>query len=621
MMKKVTKAAAPEVEDEILLRLAQTRYTDKLVKHSELENFLSVARIDAHRPRPLDDASALILAQNYSEFSGSYAYFTDITGLESSDYSQFFASMERARSHSPLDANAELGQLHSLVEWICLLRRHRAIGDEEAAKLFRFVAGQFAAADGAAEYSAASLESVRTILGFCKLPDQTLTADERIRGCLLGADAQPGSRRNVEFQRVLELQKVPSLAALLKIQEETKKLATTGTAALAAIEKFTSGLPLVELPKNTKVGGKEKENIIRYDPAPIHKIVAQLEQKAAKKKQNAKEIEKLSEELLAALEPQISLALAGQVYAYFLRPADLVISEDPLLLRKHHYLNFSSEGGRKEPAPESSFEQASEGIGSNFSGGFAQFGLSSATAAGAAWKTAGHAGEEAIAAQIAAIRGTAWERIEESDLRLVGLRTTAAREWIVESASHPGEFQTLSEETEGLLSLTRRADLLNGIETRNWPKVWDAVTLPDLFALGGKYVERFKSDPWPSPAAATLRQVSSSNDGARLNLLGAVTFPSFGCSHPHLIANAPYEEYARHMFPTEIAERAAEFKLFLVFLADGLGVEPPALGNVAEPLAAKAFHHAKMTDSRDWRALMGAFASIGPNDLREALQQ
>jgi len=196
-----------------------------------------------------------------------------------------------------------------------------------------------------------------------------------------------------------------------------------------------------------------------------------------------------------------------------------------------------------------------------------------------------------------------------------------AREWITESARRPDEFKVLSEETMGLLSLARRADLLNGIETRNWRKAWDAVTLPDLFALGGKYLERFKSDPWSSPSTMALRLVTATNDGSRLNILGAVTYHAFGCGHPHLLPDAPYEEYERHMFPTEMAERAAEFKLFLVALADGLGVKPQALVNVAEPLAAKAFRNAKMTDSHDWRSLMGAFASVSPDDLREALRQ
>jgi hypothetical protein len=115
--------------------------------------------------------------------------------------------------------------------------------------------------------------------------------------------------------------------------------------------------------------------------------------------------------------------------------------------------------------------------------------------------------------------------------------------------------------------------------------------------------------------------VSASNDGSRLALLGAVTYHSFGCSHPHLQPNAPYEEYEHHLFPDEIAERSAEFKLFLVHLADNLGVEPPSLAGVAEPLAAKAFRSAQMADYHDWRSLQAAYSSISANDLKQALEQ
>jgi hypothetical protein len=203
----------------------------------------------------------------------------------------------------------------------------------------------------------------------------------------------------------------------------------------------------------------------------------------------------------------------------------------------------------------------------------------------------------------------------------VGLRTMVAREWIAESASRPEEFAALSEETMGLLSLTRRADLLTGIESRNWRKVWEAITLPDLFALGGRYLERYKTDPWSSPTTAALRSVARSNDGSRLYVLGAVPYHSFGCSHPHLQADAPYEEYERHMFPVDIAERMAEFKIFLAFQADSMGLAPAALDRVAEALAAKAFRNAKMTDFKDWRSLMAGYASITAKDVKQALEQ
>lgn len=621
MLNKMAKTVAPGVEDEILLRLVQTHYKGKLIRQTELANFLAVARIDAHRSKPLDEQSALILAQNYSDFFSTYAYLTDITAIGSAEYSQFFAALQAIRSHPALEANLELGQLHSLVEWICLLARRRAITPDDAAKLFRFVGDGFAAANGPAAYTAASLDSVRAILTYCRPVEQASSADEQIRRCLFGLGTQQQSHRSAEYQRVLEMQKVPSVEALLTIYDRAKALSSDGGKNLAAIQKAASALPVVELPKNNKLVGKDKEVITEYEPAPILKIVGQLTGKVAKNKSNPRDVEKLSQDLFGELQPQVTLALAGQIYAYFLRPTDLLVSDDPLLLRKHHYFGLSSGAEHFEQLPESEFDQDSSGSGSNFVGGFGQFSLAAGTAASAGWKTAGPAGEAPIAAQIAAIRSATWDLLEESDQRLVSLRCTLAREWIEESASHADAFQALSEETMGLLSLSRRADLLSAIETQDWRRAWDSVTLPDLFALGGKFLARFQTDPWPSPTLASLRQAASTNEGSRLNILGAIPYHSFGCNHPHLLQDAPYEEYERHLFPGELAERVAEFKLFLVYLADSVGVEPSALSSVAEPLAAKAFRNAKMMDTRDWRAVAAAFSSIASADLKEALQQ
>ncbi len=321
------------------------------------------------------------------------------------------------------------------------------------------------------------------------------------------------------------------------------------------------------------------------------------------------------------LQPQVTLALAGQVYAYFLRPSDLVVSEDPLLLRKHHYFNFDWEMGRKQLLTGSSFNQNSKNAGSYFLGGFAQFAPAAGAAASVGWKTGGRAGKESIAQEIAAIRSAAWDRLDESDQRLASLRITVAREWIYMSASQAEAFRALGEDTMGVLSLSRRADLLNGIEIRDWKRVWESVTLPDLFLLGGKYLDRFKTDLWNSPVTIALRSIAAVNDGSRLNILGPIPYHSLGCQHPHLVADAPYEEYALRMFPEELAERSAEFKLFLAFEADSLGVEPSALSDIAETLASRAFRSIQMTDSKDWRSLVAGFAGITPKDIRQALEQ
>ena len=80
MIRKLKRVAAPDVEDEILLRLARTRYIESSERHSELDNFLAVAHIDEHRTDPLDEASALLLAQHYAEDGAAYPYFAILTG-------------------------------------------------------------------------------------------------------------------------------------------------------------------------------------------------------------------------------------------------------------------------------------------------------------------------------------------------------------------------------------------------------------------------------------------------------------------------------------------------------------------------------------------------------------
>jgi hypothetical protein len=62
---------------------------------------------------------------------------------------------------------------------------------------------------------------------------------------------------------------------------------------------------------------------------------------------------------------------------------------------------------------------------------------------------------------------TNWGRLRDEDLRLVGLKVTVAREWIVGAANQPELETALAEATLGLLSPTRRADLLASVAEDN----------------------------------------------------------------------------------------------------------------------------------------------------------
>jgi tetratricopeptide (TPR) repeat protein len=620
MMKKVSPTATPEVEDEVLLHLAETRYKSNVAHGSELENFLAVSRIDAHRSKPLDEETALLLAQNYGEFSAVYPYFTDLTAITPAGFHSFFDLFDRIRQRPLLEQNLELGQLHSLIEWVVLLERRHVIDDAEAARLFALICDHLAAASDEGAHAAAAMDLAGEILNSCG-HSAARRWDDNLRTCLLGGSTEANGLRVKDYELVLDEQKTPSLDVLRSIYYAAKEAMDLAASAvsLPVLSRSTAMLPLVPIPKQAKVAGKEKDAILLYDPTNLQKLVDEWNENAARSPKNLKTTQQLAEELLKAMEPQVTLALAGPVYAYFMRSSDLVVSEDPLLLRKHHYFDFELPLEQHRLVRGSEFVPSSDGLGSYLQGGFAQFGLAAGFAVAAGWKQGGSGGAAVMAEQIDAIRSAAWDRLRESDQRLVALRILAAREWIIRSAQDPAVFLTLSEDTSGLLSLSRRADLLNGIQGRDWQQVWTSITLPDLFTLGGNYLKRYPSGPPSSTVTTQLRALMSAADGSRLDIFAGIPNQVLGCSHTHIVADAPYEEYERQLLPTSLAERTAEFKLFLAYRADSLGVEPADLSQVTEKLAAKAFRVSQMTDYHDWRSLLSAYASITNVDLTSAL--
>ncbi len=215
---------------------------------------------------------------------------------------------------------------------------------------------------------------------------------------------------------------------------------------------------------------------------------------------------------------------------------------------------------------------------------------------------------------------TPWTRYRDEDQRLLGLKVRLAREWIVYAAGDAALLRDLSDDALGVLSLSRRRELLNAIASRDWQAAWSSVTLSDLLILADRYTARYKQSPWHSPVDAALREAGAHNDGSRLNLLGTVPLSLFGCNHPHLLTVAPYEEYENHLFPDELAERTAEIKLYLSTLMDKLGLPAAALQTIAEPATKIAFRSIRMSDDHDWAQALAAFRAIDQKTIEAALE-
>lgn len=629
LVKKLSRVTAPDQEDEILLRILRTHYSSSLIKTAESQNFVAVVRVDRHRDDPLDDTSALLLAQHYSVAGSTYPYFASLTALGAPQFTRYFALVDQMESLPRPQLNLLLGDLHSLVKLLALLQESVALPPQTAAQLFGSMCERLSKAAGPADYAAASLDSIRDLLARAA-PQEAANPDAAIERMLFGSaapvrwesdgksyDLDPVAARIAAYRKVLAEQKITPLKTFLECDRLLRELSEAHPPAerLKALDGLAGGILDVTVPKASKMSDADRKLINDHEVEKVPQIFANLKQRFARKKVNLEDAKKAHTEFLEAVSRQVRVSLSGVIYAYFLNPDDLLVSEDPLLVRKHRFLDLIVSS-----APifaPSDIGKSSEGAGSHLSGGFAQFFRVAGEVALAGDKLGNN--ELIAAAQVGSLRATDWRHMSEDDLRVLGLRLRVAREWILHAGSDPSLLDALAEDTLGLLSATRRAQLLDAIASRDWESALNAPTLGDFYALSTRYLERFDKNAWQSPVVAALRAAPSDGDGPHLRWLGGSAVELMGCAHPHLAEVGPYEQYEWLLLPQKLSERTAEFKLFLADVAGAVGVPPAAFGTFAEPLARRVMAKARMTDLHDWRSMQRAFASLDESQLTAAL--
>ena len=629
-IKRAHTTVAPDLEDEILLRLARTRYKVHAERGSELDNFLAVVHIEAHRKVPLDEASAIALAQGYVEFAPFYAYFAALPDLSQPDFLAFFRFGEKLRNVDKQSLNDILGQFDSLLELLRIASQAGVLNGKQSSEAFFQLCDGFSRAATMRDYTLASLSAIRLLTGGNVAPPR---ASVVLRALLIG-DPVPFSidingiprvldRRKLaerDFDRVLDLQKAPAIQNVLELATIAQEVSGAGGISsdqLRALEISAGALPNLELPKNAKMDDTFKKEVLSSRPLRIRELVAQLQRKAAKKKQKRKDYEAFSGELLEALGPQMRLALSGLIYARYFRSSDLLVADDPFFLRKHLFTKVSTP---PQLLPDSEIELSGEGSGSYLEGGFDRIGYIAGRVASASTKRSGENTEYALIYQIGAIRTTDWRHYDDHVQHLAALKITVAKEWCVEAARNPDLLNDLAEDTLGLLSLQRRRELIGALSRHEWRAAWKAITLPDLYFLGDRFLRRYRQEPWHSPTVAAIRAASGVKDTSALNVLGPIVPDLYGCSEPHMIALAPFEEYARRAFPGRISERTAFFKLYLADLLDTLNLAARAAAVVAEPAARDLLSRASLADDHDWRGIVEVFSKLNDSTVHAAIK-
>jgi len=633
LIRQASRIAAPDVEDQILLRLAKTEYTSGLENVSELSNFLAVQRVDAHRTRPLDEAAAILLAQHYASHRQAWPYLVLCGDLDAEDYASFFRMSEYLFSFDSLVRNEAMGELNALLKILSLLRDSGRIDPKSTVELFRTICARFQKADESAGFAAAALDMLRDLIAAAHGEGD---ADEAVRDALLehgapvsfsfnGADyavSRPEAQAHA-FQEVLALQKVPALAVLLEIYRSATDLSAAkgSPAELAArVIAAVKRLPDVEIPEMPELRGSAKELLHSLRLTQIRKVCEDLQKAASQKPPDGKKLASVARQLMAALNPQVRLALTGIIYAYYLSPHDLLISDDPLFLRRHQFVGSASSFNVRSVWVDSSLQPAGK-TGSFFFGGFAGFAALGGAASMSTTRQIDTTVKPVGAAIIGTLHETNWSNIREPELHAAALKMRAGREWVVFAAVSPEMFSALSEETSGLLSPGRRAELLRAVSEHRWSTAWQVLTLSDLFFLGDAYLHRFDKDPVSSPVLAGLRSAVGKSRPEQERWLGADSQALSVCSHPHLMRLAPYEYYETFVVPEMLAARTNEFKLYLAEFIDRRGLPAEVLGAVAEPLVIQLLRGLRLTVSADWRSVLAAFSEIDDRIMEKVLEK
>lgn len=627
--------ATPADEDAVLPKIAKSRYEASSERISQLENLIAVSRIESALGRPLEPREALILSQKFGSFEWAYPFFTLLPGLGEKHFELFFSWVENWQDRDKVEQQTLIGLAQEVLALAGLLSRAGALTPEQAASVFDLICSGLKNAPDRAAWTAATAKAVRTMLAAVPMQgtDALTTLENGLYAPSAGSEA--ARRRRKSFRAVLDQQKLPALTALMELVTAAETVAQGPAAAAAAAKTIESRLPALVVmtpPKGSKPLNWQKDHLEAWRVSRLQELVREVVQKAARKKPNPKDFPKLSTELMEELAPWTELCLRGLVYAHYLREDDLLVSEDPFLVRKHQFISFHADQRRLFSTP--AFNQETEGLGSFAEGPISGFAATAGEIAAAGRRGARGFAERLEQTQLGALRGMTLREWREVDLRMVALARLAGRQWVVDAAGDEQARASLLEATAGLLAAERVARLAVLLEPpaqvvpsaqefeARWRSVWSLFSHSDLIRLGFRRTET-------AATGELLERLRRARAAARVDLLDDLAPPLLEHSRsarPRFEPLPPYENYASDLMPGRFAERLSELALVLACAVDEAGLPPASLPLLADRAARTVLEKLDMASPADWQAVLelwnrldGAMASeLYQEVLREA---
>jgi hypothetical protein len=588
-----------------------------------LQMYLMLSELDGRRPpdKCLSPHTALLLANNFAEFSNQYLIFSEFPALSDASIAEFLnvaESVNRIPNHT-LRGNV-MGTLQASVGLWQILARQGQVSSDELNNSWQDILKPFTNLRSETQLFDAGRHSIRELM--LATTGKPETSQDEIIDLLAGPPQSSPEGQKIheeiadEIRSVMEGQRLVSLDTILTLGDGLDELAKSqgsGEALLPLareLGEFEMPRPIFTGSERTQwaagvYNNRHTELQMRTDLTKVIKSPGSLEQ---------------LEQARGRIAPFLRDTLVGLNYAYYEPPGAQVLHSNPLFVRSHDFSGDTVVGvGHVWQAPLLFGEGSPAGGGAHLVGSLADLPY---VLAGVEQDFIGPENVQAliwrelVPGLLVSATLPRWWDVTRNELHAVALYQRAGEELLRASDKDQALRSKLMDIFSDRMAPQMLEDLDRDLRELPAADFSSRITPADTFYLAAEFRQRYPDDTavW-GPAGRELEDLCRRHpeEVSRQRLS-----QDFGVPHPILA-----QTYARELlnvkpFPAFegyssrlLAESWESNNLYWARVADEMGYSPVTLNYLVPQLTRRMVEKIFATDFEDWPAILRAMRETG----------
>ena len=322
----------------------------KSVENEPLKIFMALSDLDRYRTTPLQPGTVQRLARSFSVYGAQYRILTDSATVTDATISRFVDTMEALDKVRDLSLRSDAaGSMQALLGLWQIFSRTGALRGSDSDKVLAGTLAPFGTIRSERDVFVASRNGVKLLLSSTASAGggQGESPQDRMLELLAGAnDAEDSDAKTQlvgEMQRALEAQRIVSLTSILQVADTLEKASTGQPADMAQIQKISSRISEIQLPRVALSGAEKNALAMGYWTEKHVDNERKLNLRAVVEKAG-KDPERL-QLVEGALAPLLRDTLVAFNYIHYAPPGAQILYTNPLFVRGHDFVGLSPSGG------------------------------------------------------------------------------------------------------------------------------------------------------------------------------------------------------------------------------------------------------------------------------------